>query len=89
MQPISSLFEGKESSLQKTFDNVSRSERADLIKVFHERVLNKNDKQYPPAFIASKLSIYSLEDLRYMISDCKLNWNNELGKYFWCLFKKP
>ena len=52
-----------------------RSERGDLITYFHERVFNKQGKRFPIAFIATKLSHLSVQDLYYLKSKCSQESN--------------
>ena len=65
------------------------SERNELIKFWCDNVLNKKGKKYPPAFIAMKMSGYSIKDLYYLQSVCKdyVNRGGDVGKYWWSLFK--
>lgn len=67
------------------------SERAELMKYWCDGVLNKQGKKYPPAFIAMKMSGYSIKDLYYLQSQAKDYVNRvkdaTVGKYFWSLFK--
>ena len=65
------------------------SERAELIKFWCDNVLNEKGKKYPPAFIAMKMSGYSIKDLYYLQSVAKdyANRGGDVGKYWWSLFK--
>ena len=45
-----------------------KSERAELIKFFHENILDKNGKQYRPQFLAVKLAHIPTKDLYYSVS---------------------
>lgn len=82
MNPISSL-------LKIPIEKKRVSERSELIKFWVDNVKNKEGKGYKPAFIALKLSPYSLKDLYYMQSEAKdyENRGGSIGKYFWALFK--
>ena len=65
------------------------SERSELMKYWCDGVLNKQGKKYPPAFICSKMSCYSIKDLRYMESVCRdyVHRGGNISKYWWSLFK--
>ena len=82
MNPISDL-------LLKEIIRKKGSERAELIRFFVDNVLNKKGKKYPPAFIAMKMSGYSIKDLYYLQSVAKdyVNRGGDVGKYWWSLFK--
>jgi hypothetical protein len=82
MENISNLL--KMPSTKKT-----NSERSELIKFWCDNVLNKKGNKYPPAFIAMKMSGYSIKDLYYLQSVAKdyVNRGGDVGKYWWSLFK--
>lgn len=76
MEHIASLF-GTYTPKKRT------SERAELIRYFHERARDKSGKPYRPAYIAARLSHLTVQDLyafKSMLADRErtvpgFNWN--------------
>ena len=69
----------------------AKSRRAELIKYFHERLRNKDDKPFSVRFIAIKLSHLKIKDLDYLVSVCKDVQNRRgkeaMQKFFWWSIK--
>ena len=69
----------------------SRSERAELIQYFVDRLRNKDNKPFSARMIAIKLSHLSLEDLYYLKSTFQDTYNRKgiesAQKYFWWSIK--
>lgn len=70
-------------SLKKT------SERAELLKFFVENLTDPKGKKYRPAYLGMRLSHLKVEDLYYLISECKdrINRKENWQKYFWGVIK--
>ena len=99
MKSASELFEGKDSSLFKTWENTAKkgglggSERAGLIKFFIDTLKDKNNKPYKPARIGMLLAHIPTKDLYYFISTCKdtLNRRGQVAMqkhFFWSIKSK-
>lgn len=58
-----------------------KSERAELVKFFVDRLLNKDGKPFPARFIAFKLAHIPTKDLYYLQSTC--NKAKSFGACFW------
>lgn len=69
----------------------ARSERAELIQYFVDRLRNKDNKPFSARLIAIKLSHLSLEDLYYLKSTFQDTYNRKgiesAQKYFWWSIK--
>lgn len=59
----------------------ARSERAEIVGYFHERIMDRKGKPYSPAFIAMKLAHLTIRDLYYLKSVC--NQAKNFQKIFW------
>lgn len=62
-----------------------KSERAELIKFFVDRLVNKDGKPYPARLIAVKLAHIPTKDLYYLQSTC--NKAKSFGACFWWSIK--
>lgn len=80
----------EKAKFELKIENKKTSERAELIKFWVDNVKNKEGRSFRPAFIASKLSIFSIKDLYFLqsqaLSDEK-QFGRNIGNYFWSLFK--
>ena len=61
------------------------SERAELIKFFHERLRNKKGRPFTAKLIAIKLGHVDIKDLYFLRSKCidVENRGGSFGKCFW------
>lgn len=66
-----------------------RTERGDLLTYFHQRIKNKQGKEYRMAFIASKLAHLELQDLYFLKSTCEdaQRRGKPFGAIFWWSIK--
>lgn len=62
-----------------------KSERAELVKFFVDRLVNKDGKPYPARLIAVKLAHIPTKDLYYLQSTC--NKAKSFGACFWWSIK--
>lgn len=60
-------------------------ERASLLSYFHSRARDRQDKEYPIAYIGMRLSHLKLEDLYFLKSTCaqEIARGVPFGKVFW------
>lgn len=87
MKSIKDIY--KNGTRNMGFINLSetpQSERADLVKVFVNRVRNKEGKKYPAAVIAMKLAHVKTDELYYLIDECSKA--KSFGALFWYLITK-
>jgi len=79
MEQLGTNYKLPDSKITKT------SERAELIRVFLDRLRNKEGKPYTPAFLGMKLSPIKTADLYSLQKKCEQARN--FGAMFWYLLK--
>lgn len=75
----------KELSQNRLFEIVKKptSERAELLRIFIDRVKNKKGQSYSPGFMGMKLSHVTTSDLYFLQKKCEEAKN--FGAMFWYL----